>query len=389
MIFTKKYEPKKVDNLFTEKEKILQLKKAVLERRPVIINGPTGCGKTCLVHVLAKELNYEVLELNASESRNKANLEGVLGPGSKEGSLFFRGRLILVDDVEALSGTKDRGGLPTLISFLEESKWPIVFTTSDISDFKFSKLKSKCSLIELEKVKDIHVFELLKKICEKEHIIYDPLVLRELAEISKGDIRSAINDLQSLSSNKQLDSLEEVGKRERKEDILNSLKTIFKSKEINKVINVFNEADVDLDEALLWLDENIPREYLEVKDLNNAYDSLSKSDVFNGRIRKWQYWRFLVYRNFFLTGGISLAKSRDYLSYQSYKRSGRLLKLFWARQRNMKKKAIAEKISVKMHCSNKRALHDFIPYLQIIYRHGETIDDVELSTDEIEWLRTE
>ena len=387
MIFTNKYNPRELEELLVSKEKILLLKTHILERKPILVNGPTGCGKTSLAFVLAKQLNYEVLELNASDRRSKNNLESVLAPSIKEGSLFYSGRLILIDDVEAISNREDRGGLLTLINLISQTKWPIIITSTDIHDFKFSKLKSKCALVELDRIKDSDIFDVLKKICEKENILYDPLILKELAEKSKGDLRAAINDLQSLSSNKQIDSLHQLGEREREENILTVLKNIFKLNEIKKVINSFDDANVDLDEAALWLDENIPREYLEDKDLSEAYNNLSKADVFNGRIRKRQYWRFSFYRNFFLTAGISLAKSRNYLNYLAYKRTNRLLKLFWAKQKNLKKKEISKKIAEKTHCSQKKAFKDTTPFIQLIYRKEEAIEDLDLTEEEILWLR--
>lgn len=387
MMFTSEYTPKTVDELFLSKEDLLRLKRMILERRPVILNGPTGCGKTSIAHVIAKELDYDIFELNASDERSQKNLEISLVPSTKEGSLLFKGRLILIDDVEALSGTKDRGGLSAITKIIEESKWPIVITTSDIHDYKFSKLKSKCGLIELSKIDDQNVFDVLRKICESESIIYDPLTLKELTDRSQGDLRAAINDLQSLSFGKQLDSLEGLGYREKEKDILESLKTIFKMRDIDNIINSFNDANIDLDEATLWLDENIPLEYTERLDLLNAYDNLSKADVFNGRIKRWQYWRFLVYRNFFLTVGVSLSKSRDYLNFFSYRRSSRLLKLFWAKQKNMKKKAIAEKVAEKAHASIKKVLKDVFPYFQIIYKNGQEVSDIGLDKEEVEWLK--
>ena len=79
----------------------------------------------------------------------------------------------------------------------------------------------------------------------------------------------------------------------------------------------------DLDESFLWLEENLPKEY-EGKDLERAFDCLSRADVFKGRIRRWQHWRFLVYINDLMTAGIALSKDEKYkkvISYTPQKRS--------------------------------------------------------------------
>ena len=277
--------------------------------------------------------------------------------------------------------------MPTLVQFIEESKWPIIITTSDIHDFKFSKLKSRCGLIELPSVAHESIYYLLCKVCDCENIIYDPIILKELAVQAEGDARAALNDLQLLCHDKQLDSLEYLGKRERELDILLALKNIFKLRETNKVISSFDDANIDLDEAVLWIDENLPREYLEHVDLERAYNSISISDIFQGRIRRRQYWRFLVYRNFFLTVGVSLAKDKEYLSYYTYKRSGRLLKMFWAKQKNMKKKSIAKKIAEKTHCSLKKTMKDTLSHIHFLYKQKQDITELELSKEEVEWLQ--
>ncbi len=40
-------------------------------------------------------------------------------------------------------------------------------------------------------------------------------------------------------------------------------------------------------------------------------DCLSRADIFQRRIKRWQHWRFLVYVNALMTAGIALSKETD------------------------------------------------------------------------------
>ena len=52
--------------------------------KPSLILGPPGTGKTTLVHAVAKDFGYEVLELNASDVRTKTKLEKQLEEEEEE-----------------------------------------------------------------------------------------------------------------------------------------------------------------------------------------------------------------------------------------------------------------------------------------------------------------
>ena len=99
MNWLEKYKPKKLSEVLVSKDKILNLKRFILERKPVILYGPTGSGKTSFVYALANELDYDVFEINASDQRNKENIDSIVRPSSLEGSLFGKGRIILIDDI--------------------------------------------------------------------------------------------------------------------------------------------------------------------------------------------------------------------------------------------------------------------------------------------------
>ena len=101
---------------------------------------------------------------------------------------------------------------------------------------------------------------------------------------------------------------------------------IFKDRPTNELLNLFDSVNLSIDEIILWVEENIPSEYNGV-ELARAYDLLSKTDVFRGRIHKQQYWRFLIYENIFLSYGIASSKKNFRTGFTGYKRPSRILRM--------------------------------------------------------------
>jgi len=380
----KKYEPQSTQQILGQEEALVKLKLGIKAKKPVLLFGPTGVGKTITAHVLGKELGLEVFEINASDTRNKEQIENILGSAMTQQSLFSKGKLIILDDIDALSGTKDRGGLPAIQALLEKPCYPIVLTCIDPWDDKFSKLRRQCLLVEFQSIKKESMRNHLKEIALQEEVSCEEKELGEIIKASRGDLRAAITDLQTYSITRTL-TTEEKGERDKEEDIFFCLRKILKSKKWEETYNVFDKADEDLNECILWLDENLPKEY-NGEDLNKAYASLSKADVFNGRIRRWQHWRFLVYINALVTAGVAVAKKETNTSTIEYTRTGRILKLWQANVRNAKKKSIAEKIAAQTHTSKKRAFRDTFPYLQRILHTPELREELHLDEEEISWL---
>ncbi len=141
-----------------------------------------------------------------------------------------------------------------------------------------------------------------------------------------------------------------------------------------------------MDEILLWLEENIPKEYKN-EALANAYYALSKADVFRGRIYRNQSWRFLVYQNIFQSAGISYAKDKPKSSFTKYERPQRILKIWLNNTKMAKKKTISQKYARYVHCSTKRAMRDFPLIKKIISQNPETIRNLQLSDEEVDFLK--
>ena len=383
-LLTDKYRPNSLKEMVGHNDKIKELVNYVKSKKPVIIYGKVGNGKTSSVYALAKDMGYEVFEVNSSEVRNKESMEKIIGGSLKQKSLFSKSKIILIDEVDNFSGAKDRGGIQALAKLITNSTFPIVMTSNDPYGKKLSDLRKKCQLINFEELKEEDIVRYLEDLCKKEKIKFEEGVLNELARINKNDLRGCINDLQILISknNLKLEDIEFLGKREKEENILNSLKVLFKSKDSEEVLNVFEKVNMDLGECFLWIEENIPLEYMGNK-LNKALDYLSKAKVFDGRIRRWQYWRFLVYVNALMTLGVNSLKNEN--KVVNYKRSMRPLKIWQANIRNAKKKSIAEKIADKTHTSVKQSLKNFEYYKRFI--DNGISEELELNDEEVIWLK--
>ncbi|MBI4154805.1 replication factor C large subunit [Candidatus Woesearchaeota archaeon] len=328
----------------------------------LMIIGKSGTGKTSSVYKLAEEINYEVYELNASDFRDEQSINELVGRASKEGSLF-KGRIILIDDVEGMSGREDRGGVGALSELIKESRWPIIITATDgneIYDKKFKTLRSKCKVIKFNPVNVLSVVKILKNVKERNNLKISEENLKEVARRSGGDVRAALNDFFSVSMDNDLSGMEW---RDNKENIFNAMRIIFKSLDRKNIEMAFNNLDINLDEIPLWLEENLPLEYYG-KELSDAFNAMSKADVFKGRIRKRQYYRLLVYVRMLLSLGVAFSKDKRSEGFVGYKRGERLLKMWIMKNRYKEKYDVAEELSKYLHCSKKKVLKEVLPYFR-------------------------
>lgn len=355
------------------------------KKKAVALHGPPGVGKTSLAYAVAFEMDAEILELNASDFRNKAKIAEIVGPASRQKSLFQKNKIILVDEVDGIASIKDRGGLGELLVLLGNSAFPVIITANDIWDKKFSLLRQKAELVQLKEVDYKVVLRILQEVCEKENCVVSSEVLTSISIKARGDIRAALNDLQILSKMDSPELLCEVGERNKEQSIFSALQYVFKNTEINgEMLKVYDEVNMPIDDIFLWVEENIPVEYKGV-ELVRALDALSLADVFRGRIRRQRHWRFMVYEYFLLGAGVAAAKKYNRTGWTNYRKPSRILKIWLQNQRAAKKKTICQKYAKRCHISTKTAMKDFM-LLKIILAKQEIREELKFDNDELAYL---
>ncbi|MBN1274977.1 replication factor C large subunit [Candidatus Woesearchaeota archaeon] len=360
--------------------------------KPVWLWGGSGTGKTATAVALAHELGLELVEVNASDTRNKDAISSLIGGAVFQGSLFGTGKLILVDEVDGLSGTKDRGGIPELLRVVKGSPYPVLLTGQDPYDRKFSSLRKACELVAYKPLDYKDIVAYLKQVLAQEKVVFEEAALTRIAMASGGDLRAAVNDAQTFSDGGSLmvEDLGVLGERERRETMQQALLRVFKTTQASVARGAFDNVQEDVDKVMLWADHNLSLEYVRPLDLCRGYDALSAADVFLGRIRRWQHYRFYVYAYDLLTAGVALAKDEKYPGVREYEESDRVLKIWIANQKRLRRKAVAEKLANKSHCSVRRAMGD-VPYLQSLFVNDKrqalaVASYLDLDGEEVAWL---
>ncbi|MEK6854520.1 MAG: replication factor C large subunit [Nanoarchaeota archaeon] len=401
--WTRKHRPKSFGEVVGQSEAAEALIKFVREfdprrskKKAALLYGPVGCGKTSSVYVVAAELGLEVLETNASDFRNAEGINSVAGNASRQMSLFSKGKLILIDEIDGLAGREDRGGVSAVAGLIEQSAFPVMMTANDPSDKKFSALRKASVMVEFKQLSIRDIKGTLAKIAAAENVTVDDDAFMTLANRSAGDLRGTITDLQLLcAGTKKLakEMVNELSERNRVEDMESALLRVFKTTDVAIASEAFEKVEAQPEECFAWIDENLPNEYKRPEELAAAYEALSKADVFRGRIMNRQHWRLLSYYIQLMSIGTAIAKEKKYDGLASYKQPNRGLKIFIARSKHQRKLDIAAKIAEKLHSPKPAVLSDTLPYLRLIFSNEKDkakIDrmaaELGLEQEEVAWL---
>ncbi|WP_297898755.1 replication factor C large subunit [Methanobrevibacter sp.] len=400
MRWTEKYRPRNFDEIIgngKQKKEIEAWVKNWKEGNPqqcLLLVGPAGTGKTTFAHVIAREFS-DSIELNASDKRSYDIIMNTVGESATTKSFFTNDndyKLIILDEVDGIHGTDDRGGTRAIGKIIKESIHPIVMTANDFYSKRLTTIKTKCKVIKIGKVHTNSINALLKRICAKEGIKADPEAVRALAKGSNGDMRSALNTLQVIAEETkklEMDDLEIVSQKDNTNNIFDSVRRVLKSKSIDKVKNSLR-LDEDPTLVLEYIAENVPREYEKPKEIKKAYEMISEADLYFGRARQTRNYTYWRYASEFMGVGVALSKDDTYKKFTRLTGAMAFSLMGRTKGKRALRDKIAEKISEKIHVSNSVAISMF-PYIEIMFENDDVAYDIstffDFDDDEIKRFR--
>ncbi len=375
-----KYRPKRIAEVVNQEDAKMKFvewlrKWPNVAKKATLLYGPPGCGKTSLVEAAANEFGYEVIELNASDFRRRTDIERIAIRSSGARSLFGTGKkLILLDEVDGISGREDSGGLEAILQLIKISSVPVVMTANDPWDQRLKPLRDVSEMIAFKRLSKDDVIKVLKRICELEHIVCYNDALEFIAEKSEGDLRAAINDLEAVAEGYGKVELSLVKAllrpRDREHDPFETLRNLFSAKYAWQAKMALTQSQLDYEQAKLWLLDNIAQQYTDIEDLVRAYDALSRADVYLGRIIKTGDWDLLAYAIDMMTAGVALAAQnnpKDKYRWTRYTFPQKLILLSKTKDIRALRDDIARVIAQHIHTSSATAKADIIPYLKVIF----------------------
>ncbi|KAH6987512.1 replication factor C subunit 4 [Ilyonectria destructans] len=201
--WVEKYRPIFLDDVVGNTETIERLKIIAKEGNMphVIISGMPGIGKTTSVLCLARQMlgdSYKeaVLELNASDERGIDVVRNrIKGFAQKKVTLPpGRQKLIILDEADSMTSGAQQALRRTMEIYSNTTRFAFACNQSNKI---IEPLQSRCAILRYAKLTDAQVVKRLMQIIEAEKVEFSDDGLAALVFSAEGDMRQAINNLQS------------------------------------------------------------------------------------------------------------------------------------------------------------------------------------------------
>ena len=323
--WTSRFKPRTLRDLADNERAVGQLlrwvrswERGIPERRAAFLFGPPGVGKTSSAVAVANDLGFDLLEVNASDYRTGRRLDDLIGRAAMQSlTVLGRRRMILRDELEGVSGRQDHGGISAIARIIKETRSPVVLVATSVYEGweeKFRPLRRLSLLIEYGPVPFADVLKRLRTIAREGGVSVDEEALELISERSKGDLRSAINDLEAVARGREHVSIQDVewlGERDRQAYTPDALMGMFSARTLREARQVLASAYIRYDDLFEWIYENLPLVLDDPRDLAEGLDALALADIHQGRARRTQAYRLLKYMFNEMTGGVALSRRRS------------------------------------------------------------------------------
>ena len=293
--------------------------------KPILLVGPPGVGKTSFVHALSREFNIDLVELNASDTRNKNMLAQVIFPIFSNVSLTGKNYVLFLDEIDGISKREDSGGLDFLVELFKEPTIRVIMAANKSNEAvkKISKVSKTVTFAPIPPRLSMLYLDKILKIQNSSLKVNDKL---ELVRNSIGDIRSLLNAAQVMTAGYS------TGKRTVGDiDVESMINQFFSSKTFDEALEIIQRADISYSDPrfgqssedrrkdiLAAFFASIVMSKIEMTTLSTLLDRLSELDVILSRSLFMRNWKVLRYFPSILTRSLFYESQSKYIRYNRY-----------------------------------------------------------------------
>ena len=294
-----KYRPQYLKNIISNEQNLTILKNMLIggSLPHLLFHGTSGTGKTSTIMALAKELyqnniNLMVMKLDASDDRGINSVRDEIKGFADKKNMFQKGvKLIILDEADSMTFDAQFALRRIIEKYSESIRFCLI---CNYDNKIIPAIRSRCANFRFNPIGKHDLIKTIKHISNNEKLDIDEESLEIISQLSNGDLRKAINLLQSISMKSNIITknicyeIAGLPNNEHIHEIFNNLtnnKLIF-----NDIYNIINNIiknngyslDIILKEITLLIlnDRNYKNKSQLLSDLSDLENKLTKS-VFN------------------------------------------------------------------------------------------------------------
>jgi putative ATPase len=194
-----KLRPKTLDDFFGQAKIRPQLEKLVSHPRHVIFWGPPGTGKTTLAHIISSKIGRDLTVFSAVTS-GIPELKRLIQEMIERRKEFGKESILFIDEIHRFNKSQQDALLP----YLENGDFLFIGATTEYPHTSLNKaLISRVSLIELKQLQVEDLTSILERGAQDLNRPELKSYVQDLAKLSNGDARFALNQLARLTAFKE------------------------------------------------------------------------------------------------------------------------------------------------------------------------------------------
>ena len=340
--------------------------------KPLLLIGPPGVGKTTLVHALARQLDYDLIEMNASDTRNRDQLELLIAPILVNTSIFGKKTLLFLDEVDGISGREDTGGIESILRLMKKPSIPVIMAANN-KDAKIKELAKLSKTIQFNAVTPRLLMLLLDSVIREQGNKLSISEKSAIVDKAHGDIRLLLNILQAKLSgyDKTTTSKAEI-------DIAEAINGFFQAENEDTARSFLLSADANYPDPRFGLSteerrkdklsalfSSIVSSHIDILTVADMLDVLSKADIIVGRTGRKRQWSLLRYIDYIISKDLFEKSQNKPIKYNQYSMRWDVMGPVFARSRSLK--PVLDELARVTHSSTSTFGSFYLPYLiQII-----------------------